>query len=290
MAEEKREGPQDDGIREILGELDAVLSDLGGGKGPAAPPLLAAPPPQPVAPPPAGAAPAAPPAAAAPGGMSIELGPRPLSAKAVPKTAQTGAVPHAPPLPTASGEQPAPAATAKEPSSLEGRRSPLPEGATAGPCPPPPAAVPAAAASVPLKGGCLPPDPIPELLMPEKVNQEQIRRVAFLYLRKHEAERDALAKMLDQAAQTVPKKPLFLRRVLYQPVTEECEVKEILSRVAEAVVVLGLLDGLSEKKLRELDEALRDKGLMFRTVAPLDIGRKSMGVDIIVHMILLPHE
>jgi len=148
------------------------------------------------------------------------------------------------------------------------------------------------APAVPLKAGCKPPDHIPETKMPEKIGKDQIRPVAYIYLEKYAGERDAFIKLLEQTAQTVSKKPLFLRRVLYQPIAEECSPKEVLERVAQAkaVAVLGILEGLSEGKLRELGEAFGGAGIMFRVVNPLDAGKKSVAVDIIVDAMLLPHE
>ena len=101
-----------------------------------------------------------------------------------------------------------------------------------------------------------------------------------------------LAKSLDQTAQTVPKKPLFLRRVLYQAITEDFDGKEVLARVlqAKAVAALGIVEGLSETRLRELGEAFAGGGVMFRSVASLDAGKKSVAIDIVVDVMLLPPE
>ena len=54
--------------------------------------------------------------------------------------------------------------------------------------------------------------------------------------------------------------------------------------------VLGIVEGLSDKKLRELSEALSGGGVMFRPVAPLDAARKSLAIDIVVDIMLLPPE
>ena len=151
---------------------------------------------------------------------------------------------------------------------------------------------PPAAPAPPARQVLPPADALPAGAAPEKLGKDQIRRVAFLYLAKYAAERDALAKMLDQTAQTVPKKPLFLRRVLYQPVTEDGEVKEALARAlqAKAVVALGIVEGLSEAKLRDLAETFAAGDVIFRTVAPLDAGKKSVAIDIVVDVMLLPSE
>lgn len=166
--------------------------------------------------------------------------------------------------------------------------------------PPAPAAVPAPAAKPaqtaapafpPLRG--LPPaDALPDIPAPGNIGKDQTRRVAFLYLSQFEAERESLAKLLDQTAQTVPKKPLFLRRALYQPIMEGCDGKSILTRLrqAKAVAALGIVQGISEAKLREWSEAIAGGGVMFRPVAPSDVGKRSVAIDIVVDVMLLPCE
>ena len=143
-----------------------------------------------------------------------------------------------------------------------------------------------------MQKGTPPPDALPAITPPDKITKEQVRRVAFIYLVKFEAERDALAKILEQTAQTVPKKPLFMRRVLYQPITEEFGSAELLPRVqgAKAVVVIGIVEGISEARLREWTEALSGAGIRFWAVPPLEAGKKSVSIDIVVDAMLLPCE
>jgi hypothetical protein len=157
---------------------------------------------------------------------------------------------------------------------------------------PPPSPAAAAPAPRPAQRGLAPAAALPDIPEPEKLGKDQIRRVAYLYLGKYEAERDALAKLLDQTAQTVPKKPLFLRRVLYQALTEDYDGRELLARVlqSKAVAALGIVDGLSEARLRELSELLGGGGVMFRSVAPLDAAKKSVAIDVVVDVMLLPAE
>jgi hypothetical protein len=128
--------------------------------------------------------------------------------------------------------------------------------------------------------------------MPENVGKDQIRRVAVLYLRKFEAERDAFLKLLQQSAETIPKKPLFLRIVLFQALTDASEAKELIARVtqAKAVAVLGFTEGLPAAKQRELNTAFSKPGRMFRALAAADAGKKSVTIDIIVELMLLPPE
>jgi hypothetical protein len=135
-------------------------------------------------------------------------------------------------------------------------------------------------------------DALPDAPIPEDIGQDQIRRVAFLYLVRSEVARDTLARLLDQTARTVPKKPLFLRRVLYQAITQDFDAKEVLARVlqAKAVAALGIVEGLSDARLRELGETLAGGGVKFRPVALLDVGKKSLAVDIVADVMLLPSE
>jgi hypothetical protein len=125
-----------------------------------------------------------------------------------------------------------------------------------------------------------------------KFAKGQVRRVAFLYLPQYLAQRDSLAALLDQTAETVPKKPLGLRRALQQEVSEASDSKQILAKVleAKAVAALGILEGLSEAKQHELGEAFAGAGVMFRSVAPSDVGKRSVAIDIVVDVMLLPPE
>ncbi len=255
MAEEKREGPPDKDVQEILSDLDAILSDLGGGQPSSAP----------VSPPKVEALPTKSPASAPFVPPAFKLPPK-LAVPAV--------------------------FSGKPPMELD-----LEGGAKTGAARPAdfiPASIPAPTVPPvrPPQRGLPPADALPDVPMPEKLGKDQVRRVAFIYLGKFEAEREALAKLLDQTAQTVPKKPLFLRRVLYQAITEECEGKDVLAPVlqAKAVAVLGIVEGLSETRLRELGEALAGGGVMFRAVAPLDVGKKSVAIDIVVDVMLLSPE
>jgi hypothetical protein len=140
--------------------------------------------------------------------------------------------------------------------------------------------------------GCPPPDAIPDTPVPDEISKSQIRRVAFLYLKKYEAQRDAFLKLLGEAAQTVPRKPLFLRAVLYQPLTEACEAGELRRRLSavKAVAAIGFVHDLPEVKQRELKDTLSGRGFMYRAVSPSDAGRKSVAIDIMVDMMLLPPE
>ncbi|MBI5242028.1 MAG: hypothetical protein HY926_16260 [Elusimicrobia bacterium] len=319
MPEEKREPPPDQEVQEILGDLDAILSDLGGAPGaaasleaavPPATPRAAAPTPAPVpAPPPAAAKPPAPAPAPAP---PPQLKPAPVLA---PPPAAPPKPPSLPPPPAPPGEISIELGTRALPAAKPPEKKPAPPaqpaatkppleldlgGAKAVPAPvppaafaPPPAPMPAPAAPArPVQKGTPPPDPLPDIPAPDKLGKDQIRRVAFIYLVKYEAERDALAKLLDQTAQTVPKKPLFLRRVLYQPVTEESSAAELLARIqqAKAVAVLGIVEGISEPRLREWTEALAGAGLIFRVIGPLEAGKRSVAIEVVVDAILLPPE
>jgi hypothetical protein len=190
-------------------------------------------------------------------------------------------------VPPPAAPAPKPPAPAAPPPAAPAPEPPAPTAAPA-PVAAPPPAVPAR----PVQKGAPPPDALPDIPAPDKITKDQIRRVAFIYLGKYEAERDAFAKLLDQTAQTVPKKPLFLRRVLYQPVTEEFGSAELLARAqqAKAAAVLGIVEGISEARLREWTEAFSGAGLMFRVIGPLDAGKKSVAIDIVVDAMLLACE
>lgn len=155
---------------------------------------------------------------------------------------------------------------------------------------PPPAPLPAPAPAP--VSGLKAPDPIPDVPVPEKMGKEQIRRVAFVYLERYAQERDAFGKTLEQAANTIAKKPLFLRTVLFQVVSQENSPAEALARVREtqAVAVLALFEGMPEAKIKEYGDVFGATDIMFRVVAPGDAQKRSVAVDLVVDMMLLGHE
>lgn len=157
--------------------------------------------------------------------------------------------------------------------------APEPPAPSRPPAPPPVAALPAA-------------EPLADVAVPEKAGKDQIRRVAFIYLARYAQERDAFGKALDQAAATISKKPLFLKTVLLQPVALEHSPADVLARLQEtgAVAALALLEGMPEGRLKEYGEVLSAGGVMFRLVAPGEAQKRSLAVDIVVDMMLLPHE
>jgi hypothetical protein len=192
--------------------------------------------------------------------------------------------PAAPPKPAAAPPPPPPA-PAPAPKAVEPPKpAPVPA-----PAPPPakPAAAPVSAAP-----GLRPAAPLGEDGLPDKTPKAQIRRVAYLYLDKFDKERDLFAAFLMTTAQTVSKKPLFLRKVLFQPVGNETDVTALTARVMEtkAVAVMGIVDGLSEAKLKDVTDALGNAGLMFRVIPPGEVQKRAVAVDIIVDMMLLSSE
>jgi hypothetical protein len=187
-------------------------------------------------------------------------------------------------------------------STIEPAPAPAPVAAPPAPKPAPapaPAPLPVAAprATAPAAGArpsstLKAPDPIPEVPVPEKLAKDQIRRVAFIYIERYTQERDAFAKALDNAANTIAKKPLFLRTVLFQAVSQEDSPAEVLARIKEvrAVAALAILEGMSEAWVKEYGDILGASDVMFRLVAPSETQKRSVAVDIIVDMMLLGHE
>lgn len=298
MPDEKRK--DDEEIQGILSDLDSILSETPAALNPASAPPPTPPPPTP---PPAAAPPPAPPPVAKtpeppkpvappppPPAMKIELAPpgaqppkpaaAPAPAAVPPKIELSMPAPAAPPKPAAA-PPPAPA-----PKPVEPPKSAPP------PPPPKPAPSPAAAGAASTGPGLGPAAPLGDEPLPDKTPKGQIRRVAYLYLDKFEKERDAFAAFLMTTAQTVSKKPLFLRKVLFQPVGDQTDVTALTGRILEtkAVAVMGILDGLSEAKLKDVTEAMSNAGLMFRLIPPAEVQKRAVAVDIIVDMMLLSPE
>ena len=62
------------------------------------------------------------------------------------------------------------------------------------------------------------------------------------------------------------------------------------AREAKAVAVLAVADGWPPAKIDALSEACARGGLMFMSVPPGDVQKKSTAVDVIVDMMLLSGE
>lgn len=128
--------------------------------------------------------------------------------------------------------------------------------------------------------------------IPETASKEQIRRIAYVYTFSCLAARDGFAAFLSQAARTISKKPLYLRQVMTSELTASSDPYAVFekARDAKAVAVLAVLEGWPPAKIEGLSEACARGGLLFRSVAPGDVLKKSTAVDVIVDMMLLPGE
>ncbi len=253
--EPKKDRPEE--IESILSDLDAILTDMGGG------------------------APAAPkPEAPAKAPVKIEISaPQPESVKA------EASKPVEPPSPPAPPPPPAPSEPARssqiELSPREGMIKP-PEKKPEPPVPAPrpaPAAAPAPASAA-----------VGEL--PADTPKEQIRRVAYVYTAPCSETKKSFAAFLSQAARTISKKPLYLREVLAQEVGAASDANAVMQKALQvkACAVLAVVEGWSSAKVDEMSEACSRSNLLFRSVAPGDVQKKSTAVDIIVYMMLLPGE
>lgn len=173
----------------------------------------------------------------------------------------------------------APPAPASAPKPVEAAALPAPA----------PAPKPAQAAVPPSGGEAVQPEADG---IPEEASKSQIRRVAILYLSQHAGLREQFLEFLDQTALTFGKKPLYLRKVLREALTPETDPKAILAKAqeAQAVAVLGMLEGLPEKKISELGSVLSGCGILFRDVAPADAQKRSVAADIMVDLMLLRSE
>ncbi len=128
--------------------------------------------------------------------------------------------------------------------------------------------------------------------LPADAPKEQIRRVAYVYTSSCFEAKTAFAVFLTQAAQTISKKPLFLREVLSHEVTDASDPNAVLQKSlqAKAAAILAVVEGWPTVKVDELSEACSRASMLFRLVTPADAQKKSTAVDIIVDMMLLPGE
>lgn len=165
----------------------------------------------------------------------------------------------------------------------------LPKGIEAQVSQPAPAQAPKAAEPAkPAPAPALP--PLPEI--PAGIGKDQVRRVAILYSADCAREKDTFVGFLDQSAQTISKKPLFLRKVLIEEISASTEPKAMLDRLKAvgAVAALAVIEGMPESKARDLGEMLTSSGIMFRSIPLSEIQKRSLAVDLIVDMMLLSPE
>lgn len=217
--------------------------------------------------------PAVPPPQRAPLEISVPEAARPAPPPPAPKPVEA-----APPPPPPKAEPPKPAP------------APVPAPAPPPAAAPAPAPVPAAAApsgpSAELDGATL------GIPMPDKTSKDQIRRVAFLYTGASKKECVAFAKFLDESAKTVSKKPLFLRKVLVEELKGSLTADTLSAKMGEvsAVAAIVVAEAASDAKANELRDALSSGGLPLYIVAPAEIQKRSVAVDIIVDLMLLSPE
>ena len=300
MADEPKNQPDD--IKGILSELDAILSDLGTAAGPVSPKPAAPPPPKAAPPPPkpAAPAPASAPSPAASGDDKTQVLHVQGSGEPLPPIEETSA-PKLPPITPVS-------APAARPAPPPPRPAPPPAAAPA-PVPPPapvvapvpsptaaPAPVPAPISAVPAPVASVASSPGSATIgggeVPVTTPKEQIRRVAFLYTFACAEPRRNFAVFLSQVAKTVSKKPLYLREVMSVEVAGASDPDALYEEAVrqKVVAILAIVEGWPPQRVDAMAELCSRAGLLFRSISPGDVQKKSAAVDVIVDMMLLPGE
>lgn len=128
--------------------------------------------------------------------------------------------------------------------------------------------------------------------IPEGTAKSQIRRVVVLYSPGLEAEKESFASFLAEVALGVGKKPVYLRKVLVRELAADADMKALAAEAVreQAVAALAVLKGLPEPKLKELEDALSAERITLRTAEPDEVQKRSLVVDIIVDIMMLPPE
>lgn len=185
---------------------------------------------------------------------------------------------------------PAPAPIAAPPPAAAPPKIVSAPGAAKPPTAAPPAAAPAASTPTPLPApakGAVPAEDITT-----STPKEQIRRVVYLCTAATAKDRAAFATFLAQSAKTISKKPIFLRMVATYEVTPASDPMALYERArqAGAVAILAVIDNWPAQKIDALNESCTRGGILFRAVGPEDVQKKSLAVDVIVDMMLLPGE
>ena len=125
--------------------------------------------------------------------------------------------------------------------------------------------------------------------IPDKTPKEQIRRLAFLYSTQQTSTLAAFTRFLFEVGQKVSKKPLYIHKSLILEVSPETNPHDVLDRVQKsgAVGALALLEGLKDDKIKDLEEVFDDKDFFLRQVAPEDVGKRTIAIDLVVDLMLL---
>ena len=302
MADEPKEPSED--IQGILSDLDAILSGSGvpaemsprvAAPAEAAPPMAAEPVKPPEAKPVPAPKPVEPPKPAEPA-RAVEL-PKPVEP---PKSTEPPKF-VASPTPAASEQEmkielaqragaiPPPSKSPESPKPPAPRPVPPLSPAAPKPIEPPQSVAPSPAAAAkpaaPAAAGAVED-------IPAGTPKDQIRRIAYVYTFSCAEARAGLAAYLSQAARTISKKPIYLRQVLAAELSAASDPFAVFekAREAKAVAVLAVVEGWPSAKIEGLSEACARGGLLFRTVAPADVQKKSTAVDVIVDMMLLSGE
>ncbi len=128
--------------------------------------------------------------------------------------------------------------------------------------------------------------------MPVTTPKEQIRRVAFLYTFACAEPRRNFAVFLSQVAKTVSKKPLYLREVMSVEVAGASDPDALYEEAVrqKVVAILAIVEGWPPQRVDAMAELCSRAGLLFRSISPGDVQKKSAAVDVIVDMMLLPGE
>lgn len=272
---------------------------------PAVPPKLVVQAAAPAAAPPAQKPKEPPPPAGANADFKIELAPREGTLPPTKKTdlpppkKPAGLPPTRPPLELAMPESAAPAKAPEierfpaPASPPEAKPQPKPEPKLEPPKPAVEAAKPApeaAAAPIPSQGP--PAEGAAAVDVPEGTPREFIRRVGAVFAAKHAGSIDGFFGFLAQSSQTVSKKPLFMRRVLLQAVDANTSAAEIAQKCAalNIVIVFGVVEGLDPAKAQQLADAFAASKIDYREIEPDDLLKRSVAVDILVGVMLLPSE
>ena len=279
MTEEPKKKSED--IQGILSDLDAILSGLGGTGDIPAPAVSATKAAEPGAPPAIEPVEAPVPPLAPDSDLRIELAPRagslPMPAKKPeppkPEPAKPLASQAKPPL-EIPPSAPTPAPASAEPLKLA--EMPKPSAAVKSAEPPQPAAPAVSAAED----------------IPSSAPKSSIRRVAYVYTLACDEARASFAAYLSQAARTISKKPLYLRQVMALELNAGSDPLAAFekAREAKAVAVLAVAEGWPPAKINALSEACARGGLLFLSIPPGDVQKKSTAVDVIVDMMLLSGE
>ncbi|MBI4054553.1 MAG: hypothetical protein HY402_00310 [Elusimicrobia bacterium] len=144
---------------------------------------------------------------------------------------------------------------------------------------------PAASATEPVVGEVPPPPGVANAASP----QEQVRRVAFFHPADLSEPFAQFLALLTEVSSRVSKKPISIEKVATFVFPGDLSAEAVSSRVGSlgAEALIGIFTDSTERESSELEAAVSERGILFRSFSAEAATRRSTVVDLVVDLLLL---